>query len=187
LPQLIYGKHPTLVISGYDQELMTRVTRDIADKLQVKIAKPGYLLSHYMPSVTDDSQKMSSSADRTDIISVNDSRRDIEEKIMSYGQTGTEITDNIGYQLLYYFFEENTEEMKNIYEQYEAGKINDIDVKRIATQRISEFVLAHNARRENTGSTTDTLDQYRLTMTEKRSALTRVGYSAKLFFDDSNH
>lgn len=51
LPQLVAGRHPTLVPIAVDQDPHVRICRDIAAKQRYDLDKPGALLSKFLPSL----------------------------------------------------------------------------------------------------------------------------------------
>ena len=86
LPQLVEGRHPTLVPIAIDQDPHVRVTRDIAGKRRFDVTKPGALLSKFLPSL-DGPGKMSSSDDTPSIL-LSDDRETVTTKIQRYAYSG---------------------------------------------------------------------------------------------------
>lgn len=191
LPQLVYGEHSTIMISGIDQDPHLRLARDIADKKKYPVKKPGSLLSQYVPSLLNPDDKMSSS-DNEPVIRLNDTQSQIENKVMEHAYSGGkklreeheriggDAREDIPYSLLYYFFEQDDEELERIHDSYTDGDMLSGEIKNLAAEKIWEFVSEHQARKDALGSLDEEIEPYRLTKTERRSALTRVGYSTEL-------
>lgn len=194
LPQLVYGEHSSIMISGYDQDPHIRIARDIADKSRYPVSKPGCLLSRYAPSLTDPNSKMSSSGSEP-IITLNDSHEQVEEKIMKHAYSGGKKSreahrkeggnphNDVPYKLLYYFFEENDDDLRDVYNQYGKGELLSGEMKSILVDKISDFLKEHRARKKALDPVEEEIKDYRLTKTERQSALTRVGFSTELLFD----
>jgi tryptophanyl-tRNA synthetase len=62
LPQLVAGRHPTLVPIAVDQDPHVRVCRDVAATRRYDLDKPAALLSKFLPSLAGPG-KMSSSSE----------------------------------------------------------------------------------------------------------------------------
>lgn len=194
LPQLVYGEHSSIMIAGHDQDPHVRVARDIAGKSRYSVSKPKSLLSRYAPSLTDPNSKMSSSGSEP-IISLRDSQSEVEEKIMKHAYSGGQKSkdehrskggnpfEDVSYQFLYYFFEDDDEELRRIYNEYSSGEMLSGELKQMAVDRIVDFLQEHQARKSALDSIEEEVRDYRLTKTERQSALTRVGYSTELLFD----
>lgn len=187
LPQLIEGRHPTLVPIAIDQDPHVRVCRDVAAKQRYDVDKPGALLSKFLPSL-DGPGKMSSSDDAPSIY-LSDDRETVFEKIRTDaytgGQTSAEKHRELGgnpdvdvpYQLLYYFFEESDRRVERLAREYREGSLLSGELKEIAAEKIATFLEAHQKRRRELGSIDDELGKYRLTDAERHTALKGVGYS----------
>lgn len=194
LPQLVYGEHCSMMISGYDQDPHVRIARDIADKSRYPVSKPGCLLSRYAPSLTDPNSKMSSSEEEP-IISLNDNDDQVEEKIMKHAysggkksrekhrEEGGDPNQDVPYKFLYYFFEEDDEKLRELHDEYRNGNILSGEMKKHLVEKVSQFLNEHRTRKKALGPIEEEIGDYRLTKTERQSALTRVGYSTELFFD----
>lgn len=191
LPQLVYGEHSSIMLSGMDQDPYVRLARDVADKTRYPVNKPGSILSQYAPSLIDPNEKMSSSSNEP-IINLNDSRSEVETKIIEHAYSGGKKLreehekeggnpyEDIPYSLLYYFFEEDDDELRRIYDEYKNGNMLSGEIKEIAVDKVWDFISEHQARKKALGSLKEELQPYRLTNTERQSALTRVGYSTEL-------
>jgi tryptophanyl-tRNA synthetase len=186
LPQLVEGRHPTLVPIAVDQDPHVRVCRDIAAKQRYDVNKPGALLSKFLPSL-EGPGKMSSSDDAPSIL-LSDDRETVFDKIQTHaysgGQTSLEEHREQGgnpevdvpYQFLYYFFEESDERMERLAREYRNGSLLSGELKELAAEKIADFLEAHQERRDELGSLESELTQYRLSENERRNARKRVGY-----------
>lgn len=186
LPQLVEGRHPTLVPIAIDQDPHVRVCRDIAAKRRFEVDKPGTLLSKFLPSL-DGPGKMSSSDDAPSIL-LSDDREAVFEKIRTHAYSGGQTSIDahrkrggnpeidISYQFLYYFFEESDERVERLARGYRDGRLLSGELKEIAAEKIADFLEAHQRRREALGPLEDELKPYRLTEDERRNARRRAGY-----------
>lgn len=186
LPQLVEGRHPTLVPIAVDQDPHVRVCRDIAAKRRYPVDKPGALLSKFLPSLLGPG-KMSSSDDAPTIL-LTDEREDIFEKIRTHAYSGGQSSIDahrkhggdpeidVSYQFLYYFFEESDERMERLAREYRDGSLLSGELKEIAAEQITDFLDAHQERRAKLGPVEDELTKYRLTDRERRKARQRAGY-----------
>lgn len=185
LPQLVNGRHQTLVPIAVDQDPHVRVCRDIAAKERLPVTKPGALLSKFLPAL-EGPGKMSSSDDAP-AIQLADSRETIREKIMRYAHSGgqSDIESHreqggdpevdVAYQYLYAFFEADDERLERIAADYRAGDLLSGELKDIAAEAIADFLESHQERKAALGSLGEALDPYRLTDDERQRALRAVG------------
>lgn len=186
LPQLVRGRHPTLVPIGVDQDPHVRVCRDVAAKQRYPVNKPGALLSKFLPSL-DGPGKMSSSDEAPSIL-LSDDRETVAEKIRTHAYSGGESSVenhrkqggdpavDVSYQLLRSFFEESDERIERLASEYREGSLLSGELKEIAAQKIADFLEVHQQRRKQLGPLEDELQQYRLTEHERETALKRAGY-----------
>jgi tryptophanyl-tRNA synthetase len=186
LPQLVDGRHPTLVPIAIDQDPHIRVCRDIANKQRYDVDKPGALLSKFLPSLGGPG-KMSSSDDAPSIL-LSDGRETVFEKVRQFGfsggqssveahrEQGGDPAIDVSYQFLAYFFEESDERLDQLAREYRDGSLLSGELKEIAATQIAEFLEDHQRRRAELGSLTNELAPYRLTANERSRARKRVGY-----------
>ncbi|MFC6961604.1 tryptophan--tRNA ligase [Halocatena marina] len=186
LPQLVRGRHPTLVPIGIDQDPHVRVCRDVAAKQRYDVDKPGALLSKFLPSLGGPG-KMSSSDEAPSIL-LSDDRETVFEKIRTHAYSGGQSSVeahrkqggdpavDVSYQLLYYFFEGNNERMEQLASEYRNGSLLSGELKDIAAEKIADFLDEHQQRRQQLGPLEDELQQYRLTQLERETARNRAGY-----------
>ncbi|WP_049892546.1 tryptophan--tRNA ligase [Natronococcus jeotgali] len=186
LPQLVEGRHPTLVPIAVDQDPHVRVCRDIAAKQRYDVAKPGALLSKFLPSL-EGPGKMSTSSDAPSIL-LSDDRETVIDKIRTHAYSGgqTSIEEHrskggnpevdVPYLFLYYFFEESDERVERLAEEYRKGTLLSGEIKELAAERIADFLENHQERRAALGSLEEELSGYRLTEAERQTARRRAGY-----------
>lgn len=186
LPQLVDGRHPTLVPIAVDQDPHIRVCRDIASKRRYNVNKPGALLSKFLPSLGGPG-KMSSSDDAPSIL-LSDDRETVFEKIHQFGfsggqssveahrEQGGDPTIDVSYQFLAYFFEESDERLDQLAREYRDGSLLSGELKELAATQIADFLEEHQRRRAEVGSLANELAPYRLAENERSRARKRVGY-----------
>ncbi|RYJ13871.1 tryptophan--tRNA ligase [Halogeometricum borinquense] len=185
LPQLVHGRHPTLVPVAVDQDPHVRVCRDIAAKERYDVDKPGDLLSRFLPSLGGPG-KMSSSDDAPSI-ELTDDRATVEEKIHRYAHSGGrdslaahrehggDPAVDVAYQYLHFFFESDDRTVERLARDYRAGDLTSGEMKARAAEQIADFLEAHQARRDQLGSLDAELGPYRLTDDERERARRGVG------------
>jgi len=186
LPQLVEGRHPTLVPIAIDQDPHVRVCRDIAAKQRHDVDKPGALLSQFLPSL-DGPGKMSSSDEAPSIL-LSDDRETVFEKIQTHAYSGGQSDIeahraeggnpevDVAYQFLYYFFEDDDERIERLAREYRKGSLLSGELKEFAAERIANFLEAHQERRAALGPLEEELPQYRLTQSERMAALQYADY-----------
>ncbi|MEM4782146.1 MAG: tryptophan--tRNA ligase, partial [Halalkalicoccus sp.] len=187
LPQLVAGRHPTLVPIAVDQDPHVRVCRDVAGKERYDAEKPGALLSKFLPSL-EGPGKMSSSTDAPSVF-LSDDRETVFEKIRTHAysggreslerhrELGGDPEVDVSYRLLYAFFEESDERIERLAREYREGALSSGDLKEMAAERIADFLEDHRERRAVLGPLEEELKPYRLTGEERQSARRRAGYS----------
>lgn len=186
LPQLVAGRHRTLVPVAVDQDPHVRLCRDVAAKERYDVEKPGALLSKFLPGLAGPG-KMSSS-DGTPKILLADDRETVREKIHEHAYSGGQSSleahrreggdpdVDVAFQYLAAFFEDDDAELARLAREYRAGDLLSGDLKDVAAERISNFLDAHQARRPDPEDLQAALEPYRLSEAEKRAARRRVGY-----------
>jgi tryptophanyl-tRNA synthetase len=186
LPQLVEGRHRTLVPIAVDQDPHVRVCRDLAAKERYDVTKPGALLSKFLPGLAGPG-KMSAS-DETPKILLTDDRETVREKIHTHafsgGQSSLEAhrreggdpAVDVSFQYLAAFFEDDDAEVERLAREYRAGDLLSGELKAIAVETIADYLDAHQARRPAAADLESALEPYRLTDDERRMARRRVGY-----------
>lgn len=150
----IFGKrHDALCLipMGVDQDPYFRMTRDIAP--QLKFPKPTCLHSKFFPALQGWKSKMSSS-DPNSAIFLNDTEKQIKDKINKYAFSGGkatieehralggDTTVDIPFQYLKYFHESD-EELAEIERKYTKGELLSGELKKIAISVVSKIVASH--------------------------------------------
>ena len=186
LPQLIEGRHPTLVPIAVDQDPHVRVTRDVAAKERYPVDKPGALLSKFLPSLTGPG-KMSAAGEEPSL-DLDSSREEVFETVRTHAYSGgrTSVDEHrehggdpeldVAYQYLYYFFEDDDKRVRELARRYREGELLSGEMKEVAAERIADFLAAHRARKADLGPLEEELPPYRLTRDERQRALKTVGY-----------
>ncbi|WP_436929881.1 tryptophan--tRNA ligase [Halosimplex halobium] len=177
LPQLVHGRHPTLVPIAVDQDPHVRVCRDVAAKERFDVAKPGALLGKFLPAL-DGPGKMSSSSDAP-AIELTDDRETVRSKIMEHAHSGGRVdidehrehggdpSVDVAYQYLHTFFEPDDERVEELAADYRSGELLTGELKETAAERIGDFLAGHRERREALGDLATELEPYRLTEEER--------------------
>ena len=180
LPQLVHGRHATLVPIAADQDPHVRLARDVAGKAAFDVDKPAALLSKFLPTL-DGPGKMSSSSD-VPAIRLTDDRETVEETVQKHAYSGGQSSRDahrerggdpevdVAYQLLYYFFERDDETVERLAEEYRAGDLLSGELKAYAAEKIGDFLEAHQSRRAALGDFESELEPYRLTRDERTRA-----------------
>ncbi|WP_134671063.1 tryptophan--tRNA ligase [Halorussus marinus] len=180
VPQLLRGRHDTLVPIAADQDPHVRLARDLAAKEAVDADKPAALLSKFLPTL-DGPGKMSSSDDAP-AIHLTDDRETVERKVRDHAHSGGRSSlaahrehggdpdADVAYQYLAFFFEDDDERLERLAEAYRAGELLSGELKAHASERIADFLEAHRARRAALGDLEAELEPYRLTADERARA-----------------
>ena len=172
LPQLVHGRHPTLVPVAVDQDPHVRVCRDVAAKERFDVDKPGALLGKFLPSL-EGPGKMSSSDDAP-AIELTDDRETARENVMQYAYSGGRADVDahrehggdpevdVAYQYLHSFFEPDDERVARLAREYRAGELLSGELKAAAVDAIADFLDAHQERRAALGDLRTELEPFRL-------------------------
>ncbi|USZ67104.1 tryptophan--tRNA ligase [Halorussus salilacus] len=180
LPQLVHGRHASLVPIAVDQDPHVRLARDVAGKEAVDVTKPAALLSKFLPTL-DGPGKMSSSTD-TPAIELTDGRETVARKVRTHAYSGGRADldahrehggdpeVDVAYQYLAFFFEDDDATLERLAEEYRAGDLLSGELKAYAAERIADFLDAHQERRAALGDLDAELEPYRLTQDESARA-----------------
>jgi tryptophanyl-tRNA synthetase len=180
LPQLVHGRHASVVPIAADQDPHVRLARDVAAKEQFDVAKPAALLSKFLPTL-DGPGKMSSS-DEAPAIYLTDDRETVAEKVQTHAYSGGKSSldahreqggdpeVDVAYRLLAFFFEDDDEALERLGEEYRSGDLLSGELKAYAAEKIAEFLEAHRERREQIEDFEAEFEQYRLTEDERTRA-----------------
>lgn len=148
---------PVLIPLGVDQDPHFRITRDVAPKIGRE--KPALIHNIMIPSLSGPGGKMSAS-EESGTIYTTDSPEMIKKKINKYAFSGGQATVedhrriggnpdiDVSYQYLRIFFEPDDKKLKTIYDDYKSGKMLTGELKAILIEKVTEFLVAHQQRRE---------------------------------------
>lgn len=185
LPQLVEGRHPTLVPIAVDQDPHVRMARDVAGTTHLPVEKPGALLGKFVPDLSGPG-KMASSDDAP-TIELDDDPATVAETVREHAYSGGRSSVaahrehggdpevDVAFLYLAYFFEESDAELERIAREYRAGELLSGELKELAIERITDFLEAHQARRPDAEDLSAELAPYRLADAERRGALDRAG------------
>lgn len=180
LPQLVHGRHASMVPIAVDQDPHVRLARDVAGKEAFDVDKPAALLSKFLPDLGGPG-KMSSSEDAP-ALQLTDDRETVEEKIQQHAYSGGRSSVeahrrhggdpevDVAYQLLAFFFEDDDEALDRLAEEYRAGDLLSGELKAYAAEKIADFLEAHQERREEIDDLETELEPFRLTQDERAKA-----------------
>ncbi|KAK9473161.1 uncharacterized protein V1510DRAFT_402541 [Dipodascopsis tothii] len=139
---------PSLIPCAIDQDPYFRLCRDVAFKL--RYPKPSLIHARFFPSLQGSQSKMSASVD-TSAIFMTDNAKAIDKKIKKYAFSGGRATleeqrelggnpdVDVAYQYLSFFLEDDVE-LKQIYDDYKAGKLLTGELKVKCIKVLQEFV-----------------------------------------------
>ncbi|MDG5758545.1 tryptophan--tRNA ligase [Natronococcus sp. A-GB1] len=190
LPQLVAGRQPTLVPIAVDQDPHVRVCRNVAAREALPVEKPGALLGRFLPSLEGPGE-MSSSSEAASI-ELTDDPGTVAETIHTHAYTGGRTTleehreqggdpsVDVPFQYLRFFFEDDDAELERIAREYRSGNLLSGELKEIAIDRITDFLIEHQRRRDSLDSLAAALEPYRLSEPERRQALESAGVPTSL-------
>ncbi len=153
-----FEKKRCLIPAGIDQDPYWRIQRDIAESLGYY--KAAAIHSKFFPPLQGTEGKMSSS-NPLSAIWLNDDEKTVKKKVMKYAFSGGKPTIeehrkyggdtsiDIPYIWLNTFFEKDDDKIKEIKEEYEAGKLLSGEIKMILVEKINEYLEEHRKRKEN--------------------------------------
>ncbi|ONH68077.1 Tryptophan--tRNA ligase, cytoplasmic [Cyberlindnera fabianii] len=148
-------KTPCLIPCAIDQDPYFRVCRDVADKL--KFSKPALIHSRFFPALQGPSTKMSASDDSSAIF-LDDTPKQIAKKINKYAFSGGQVSVeehrrlggnpevDVAFQYLSFFLEDE-DRLKEIAEQYRKGELLSGEMKKLAIDEITKYVVEFQKRR----------------------------------------
>lgn len=152
------GPMPVVVPVGIDQDPHLRLARDISQRIKgFNFTQLSSTYHFFIPGLGGG--KMSSS-DPNSFISMEDSPKDAEKKIMKYAFSGGRATleehrklggnpdVDVSFQYLRMFLEDSDSKIKQIYDDYKSGKMLTGELKQITAEKLAEFLVHHHAARE---------------------------------------
>ncbi|KAL4711740.1 hypothetical protein ACJJTC_015806 [Scirpophaga incertulas] len=144
-----------LIPCAIDQDPYFRMTRDVAARL--KLPKPALVHSTFLPALQGAQHKMSASDPNASIF-LNDTAKQIKNKINKYAFSGGRATVeehrllggnpdvDISFKYLTFFMEDD-ERLEEIRTTYKSGELLTGDLKRVAIEIITPFIQQYQARR----------------------------------------
>lgn len=148
---------PVLIPLGVDQDPHFRITRDVAPRIGKE--KPALIHNIMIPALSGPGGKMSAS-EESGTIYTTDTPEQIKKKINKYAFSGGQSTVeehrkiggnpdiDVSYQYLRIFFEPDDKKLKTIYDDYKSGKMLTGELKAILIEKVTEFLVAHQQKRE---------------------------------------
>ncbi|CAK1551001.1 unnamed protein product [Leptosia nina] len=146
---------PCLIPCAIDQDPYFRMTRDVAARL--KMPKPALLHASFLPALQGAQHKMSASDPNASIF-LNDTPKQIKNKINKYAFSGGQATVeehrekggntdvDISYKYLTFFLEDD-ERLAEIKKSYESGELLTGELKKLAIDTITPIIQDYQARR----------------------------------------
>lgn len=157
MPQLpeFGGPKPTLIPVGIDQHPYILLARDVAKRM--KLVPPSELVMRFLPSLKNPEEKMSGSKPETAIY-LTDTQEIIKKKISSAftgAVTSLEEHRKFGavpeacsvYALLTAYLEDDRT-LADLYERYKKGTLLTKELKNIACDVITSFIIEHQRKTE---------------------------------------
>ncbi|MBM3905923.1 MAG: tryptophan--tRNA ligase [Thaumarchaeota archaeon] len=148
---------PVLIPLGVDQDPHFRITRDVAPRIGKE--KPALIHNIMIPALSGPGGKMSAS-EESGTIYTTDTPEQIKKKINKYAFSGGQSTVeehrkiggnpdiDVSYQYLRIFFEPDDKKLKTIYDDYKSGKMLTGELKAILIEKVTDFLVSHQQRRE---------------------------------------
>ncbi len=154
------GPKPVVVPVGVDQDPHIRLTREVARKYRdADYYKPASTYHKFMRGLQGG--KMSSS-DEKSYIALTDSPEDALMKIdqaktggrdtlKEHREKGAKIEEDMVFELLTFHLIRDDNELKQIREEYASGEMLSGELKQIAKEKLSEFLVEHQEKRKEAG------------------------------------
>lgn len=165
LPSVLAKKKLACLIPyAIDQDAHFRVTRDVVGKLGY--SKPASIECRFLPGLGGIQEQGKLSSSEGVAICMTDDPKTVKKKINKYAFSGGKDTVeehrklggnpdiDVSYQWLN-FFEQDDEKLKQIYQDYKAGKLLSGELKAILIDVLNEFLSEHQKRRAEAESKLD--------------------------------
>lgn len=151
------GPKPTVVPVGVDQDPHIRLTREVARKYREQdFVKPASTYNKFMRGLQGG--KMSSSKPKSYIAltdSVEDAKKKIDQaktggkdSLEEHREKGADIEEDMVFELLAFHLIKDDEELERIRKEYESGEMLSGELKQIAKEKVEEFLVEHQRKRE---------------------------------------
>jgi tryptophanyl-tRNA synthetase len=145
-----------LVAYAIDQDPYFRMARDVAEKMQ--LLKPCSIMCTFIPPLSGNSGKMSSSSGQESTLFLTDPPEEVERKVMKYAFSGGEDKaedhrklggrpdEDMSYQYLRYLEFDDTK-LQEIHDKFKSGEYLCYDLKKILIAKINELFSKQQAAR----------------------------------------
>ncbi|MFB6145107.1 MAG: tryptophan--tRNA ligase [Candidatus Nanohaloarchaea archaeon] len=151
------GPKPTVVPVGVDQDPHIRLTRDVASRYrEIDFVKPASTYNKFMRGLQGG--KMSSSKPKSYIAltdSVEDAKKKIDQaktggqdSLEKHREKGADIEEDMVFELLAFHLIKDDDELERIRDEYSYGEMLSGELKQIAKDKVEEFLLEHQRKRE---------------------------------------
>jgi tryptophanyl-tRNA synthetase len=157
-PQLneFEGECPIVVPVGIDQDPHLRLARDLSKRIKKpKFTQLSSTYHLFMPGLSGG--KMSAS-EPSSFIALTDTAKEVERKIKRYAFSGGRKTldehrkkggnpdVDVSFQYLRMFFEQDDDQLQEIYESYKSGEMLTSELKEILIEKINAFLKEHQKK-----------------------------------------
>ena len=157
-PHLFRKKALCLIAYAIDQDPYFRLSRDVAKKL--KLLSPCSIIGKFIPPLTGNDGKMSSSVSHQSTIFLIDDEKTIKNKVLKYSYSGGggdgslkdhqkfggNVEVDIPCQYLK-FFEMDEEKLNNIFTGFKEGKISCGETKNLLVEKLVSLIINHQNKR----------------------------------------
>ena len=170
-PHLFKEKALCLVSYAIDQDPYFRLARKIVTKMGSSFYAPCAIIGKFIPPLTGDTGKMSSSSKSESTIFLTDSPDIIKQKVLKYAFSGGggngSLADhrkyggniNVDIPCIYLkFFEFDDNELEKIYNGFSEGKMTCGETKQLLVNKLIQLITNHQREREKI--TQDTVEYY---------------------------
>lgn len=153
-----FEKRRCLIPCAIDQDPYWRIQRDIAEPMGYH--KTAAIHSKFLPPLQGVTGKMSSSAGAETAILLTDDEKAVKKKINKYAFSGGRATVeehrklggdpdvDVPYQWLKILFEPDDKRLKELHDDYKAGKLLTGEMKGILIEKVNAFLEEHREGRE---------------------------------------
>src|SRR3989344_1335563 len=161
LPEFEGKPLPVVIPVGVDQDPHLRLARGIGSRYKdYKFIQLSSTYNIFLPGLNGNG-KMSSS-DETSYIALDDSPKQVEDKIKKYAfsgggksikehkEKGGNPDIDVSYQYLT-FFEEDDYKLKKIHDDYKSGSLLTSELKQILIEKLNKFLKEHQEKRRKAG------------------------------------
>ena len=168
-PHLFRKKTLCLIPYAIDQDPYFRLSRDVARKL--KLLLPCSIIGKFIPPLTGNEGKMSSSISQQSTIFLTDDEKVIRNKVLKYSYSGGGGDGTLKDHQLYggnvdldipcqylKFFEMDDEKLNSVFQGFKEGKITCGETKNLLIEKLITIVSEHQNKRKNI--TNDDLDLF---------------------------